>query len=451
MFAVIDIESTGGGHKIEKIIDIAIYVHNGNRITHSFSSLVNPGIPIPSFVKKLTGITDKMVSTAPTFNEIAATIQHITQGSIVVAHNAQYDYGILRQEFKRVGFPFKRKKLCTIKAAQKLYPNRDSYGLDSLCEEFDINVLDRHRASGDAQATVALFEELMKSDEKEIINKLINNPHVLENFAPNVSFKEVYKVPEGTGLFYFHDKDGKILMLSRSNALRDRTLQYLIKEPINKDKIKLFNEVHSVSYKLTGSELLSILLENHDINTLSPEYNKKLRINTQQPSGIIVRKSNNGYLQLKVGKIYPKYDNIGIFDKTNQAHTKLRQLVKQHKLCNKLVESDVKRCYCKGDCVMDKMASEEYNAKINALIKKQDRAIPSDFLIVGEGRFINEISVIGVKNKAFVGYCFLDRNTSLKNPKEIFNQIEELPNNFLSNLALQSYFPKLKKHQIIRF
>jgi len=449
MFAVIDIESTGGGHKVEKIIDIAIYVHNGNRITQSFSSLVNPGIPIPPFVKKLTGITDQMVSTAPTFNEIAATIQHITQGSIVVAHNAQYDYGILRQEFKRVGFPFKRAKLCTIKAAQKLYPDRSSYGLDSLCEEFDINVSDRHRASGDAQATVALLEELIKSDEQEIINKLIYNPHLLENFAPNVAFEEIYKVPEGTGVFYFHDKNGEILMLSRSNSIRDRILQYLIKEPINKDKKKLFKQVHSISYKLTGSELLSILLENHDINKFSPEYNKKLRVNTQQPSGILVKKSNEGYLQLKTGKVYPKYPNVGLFDKTNQANTKLRQLVKQHKLCNKLVNPDTKKCYCKGTCVLDQMSIEDYNAKIDKLVKKQEASIPNDFLIIGEGRFINEISVIGVQNKAFVGHSFLDKNTALDNPTQLFEQIEKIPNNFLSNLALQSYFPKLKKKQII--
>ena len=449
MFSVIDIESTGGGYKAEKIIDIAIYLYNGDQITKSFSSLVNPGIPIPSFVKKLTGITDQMVAKAPRFEEIASAIEEITKDSIFVAHNAQYDYSIVRQEFKRMGHPFKREKLCTIQAAQKIYPNRPSYGLDSLCEDFDISVRGRHRASGDAQATVALLERLIRKDSKEIIPKLISEPHILENFAPNISFETVYNLPEDTGVYYLHNANNDIILLGKSNTMRERVLQFLLKEPVNKDKRNLFNNVHSVSYALTGSELLALLVESYDLKKGYPEFNKKLRLNSFQPIGIIPKENKNGFLQLKVGKANVRDESLMLFERSNQANLQLRKQIKKNHICPQLCGLNKNKCHCKGNCVTDNESAESYNKRVRK-IGANTQIGNQSFLIKSEGRFHDEISIIGVINGRFWGYAFFDRDVPLHNPASIVEQLDEMPPSREADLILQTYLSKVNKKNIIQ-
>lgn len=448
MFSVIDIESTGGGYKAEKIIDIAIYLYNGNQITKSFSSLVNPGIPIPTFVKKLTGITDQMVAKAPRFEEIAPAIAEITKGSVFVAHNAQYDYSIVKQEFKRMGRSFKREKLCTIQAAQKIYPNLPSYGLDSLCEDFDISVTGRHRASGDAQATVALLGKLIKKDVKEIIPILISQPHILENFAPNISFKDVYSLPEDTGVYYLHDANGKVILLGKSNTMRERVLQFLLKEPVNKDKKNLFNEVHSVSYALTGSEILALLVESNDLGKGYPEFNKKLRLNSFQPIGIIAKENKEGYKQLKVGKVTPKDDALMFFERSNQANLQLRKMVKRYKLCPEFCGLNQNKCHCKGNCVTRKESPEAYNKKV-AKIQPEFDMKGKSFLIKSEGRYHDELSLIGIIDGRFWGYGFFDRSVPLDNPNSLVEQLDEMPQSPEADIILQTYLAKIKPENIL--
>jgi DNA polymerase III subunit epsilon len=166
LFTVIDVETTGAVHKYGKITEIAIYVHNGQQITDSFVSLVNPGIDIPVSITRLTGITNKMVADAPRFFEIARKIVEITSGRIFVAHHVNFDYQFIREEFARLGYHFNRKKICTVQLARKLMPGFSSYSLGKLCDELGILIEGRHRASGDALATVRLFEQLLAKNQE---------------------------------------------------------------------------------------------------------------------------------------------------------------------------------------------------------------------------------------------------------------------------------------------
>ena len=158
MYAIIDIETTGGSSRIEKITEIAIYLHDGNKITGEFVSLVNPERNIPYFITNLTGITNEMVEDAPRFYEIAKTIVELTEGRTFVAHNARFDYSFIREEFKSLGFNFKRNILDTVALSRKLFPGHRSYSLGNICNDLNININGRHRAAGDALATVKLFE-----------------------------------------------------------------------------------------------------------------------------------------------------------------------------------------------------------------------------------------------------------------------------------------------------
>ena len=165
MFAIIDIETTGINFRYGKITEIAIFQHNGTKITGSFSSLIYPEMDISFHIIKIIGITNSMVNNAPKFYEIAKKIIEMTVGRIFVAYNVQFDYKFIKEEYKRLGFDFKRKTIYTVKIAKKLLPGFPSYSLGKICTDLNIELIGRHRAEGDALATVRLFELLLQKNE----------------------------------------------------------------------------------------------------------------------------------------------------------------------------------------------------------------------------------------------------------------------------------------------
>jgi len=175
LFTIIDIETTGSVYKHGKITEIAIFQHNGQKITNSFSTLINPEINIPQFITRLTGISNDMVKNAPRFYEVAKKIIELTEGCTFIAHNVNFDYSFVREEYKRLGYAFNRKKLCTVQLSRKLLPGHSSYSLGNLCSELGITINDRHRAEGDAIATVKLFELLLEKNRISGDIKSINN------------------------------------------------------------------------------------------------------------------------------------------------------------------------------------------------------------------------------------------------------------------------------------
>ena len=175
MFSIIDIETTGNQYKYGKITEIAIYQHNGQEITGSFSTLINPEIDIPFFITDLTGIDNQMVKDAPRFFEVAKTIVEMTLGRTFVAHNVNFDYKFIREEFARLGFDFSRKTMCTVQLSRRLLPGHRSYSLGRLCSDLGITIDGRHRAAGDAMATAKLFNILIQKNAEKGNPKYLNN------------------------------------------------------------------------------------------------------------------------------------------------------------------------------------------------------------------------------------------------------------------------------------
>lgn len=162
MFAIIDIETTGNSYKYGQITEISIFQHDGKEITASYSTLIQPDMDIPFFITRLTGISNEMVSGAPKFYEVAKKIVEMTAGRTFVAHNVHFDYKFIREEFKRLGYNFNRKTMCTVQLSRKYLPGHPSYSLGKLCSDLGIEINGRHRAEGDALATVKLFEILLE-------------------------------------------------------------------------------------------------------------------------------------------------------------------------------------------------------------------------------------------------------------------------------------------------
>src|SRR5690606_15157952 len=218
MYAILDIETTGGKYNEEGITEIAIHKFDGHRVVDQFISLVNPEKDIQPFVVNLTKINNQMLRNAPKFFEVAKRIVEITQDTVLVAHNAQFDYRILRTEVRRLGYNFERKTLCTVDLSKQLIPEAESYSLGKLVRARGIPVSERHRANGDALATLKLFKLLLSKDLEKTIIKTVIKEETLGELSPR-QLDIVEQLPSDTGVYYMHNKDGEIIFLGKSNNI----------------------------------------------------------------------------------------------------------------------------------------------------------------------------------------------------------------------------------------
>ncbi len=287
MYAVIDIETTGGKYNEEGITEIAIHRFDGHQVVDQFISLVNPEKTIQPFVVNLTGINNKMLKTAPKFHEVAKRIVEITEGTIIVAHNAQFDYRILRTEFRRLGYNFERKTICTVDLSKKLIPNAESHSLGKLVRSLGIAVSDRHRANGDAIATLKLFKMLLAKDSgKSILQEVIRAENLGELSPRQIDMVE--EMPSETGVYYMFNKEGEIIFLAKSSDIKRRVNKHFTRA--GKKSRQLQKETKKITYELTGSELIAHLKENEELQKNRPRYNQ-----WQKPPEFVAKVSSNGH------------------------------------------------------------------------------------------------------------------------------------------------------------
>ncbi len=272
IYTIVDIETTGGKFNEEGITEIAIFKFDGNNVVDKFVSLVNPEKEIQPFVVNLTGINNKMLTNAPKFYEVAKRIIEITENTILIAHNASFDYRIMRTEFSRLGYNFERDTLCTVQLSKKIFPDLPKYKLGNLCRSLGIPVSKRHRAEGDAFATVKLFELLLHKDTaKEIIAKTIKPINTIK--LSDRLTQILADLPSKTGLFYFHDSNGEILYINKSKNIKKAVNNLFLGEA---KKIKsLVSKTESISFDLLGNDLMCDLKLHKELKLHEPRYNQK--------------------------------------------------------------------------------------------------------------------------------------------------------------------------------
>ena len=272
MYAILDIETTGGKFNEEGITEIAIYKFDGHAVVDQFISLVNPEKEIQPFVVRLTGINNKMLRNAPKFYEVAKRIVEITENCTLVAHNTLFDYRILSTEFDRLGYNFNRNTLCTVELSEKLILDQPSYSLGKLTKALGIPMTDRHRASGDALATVQLFKILLDKD----INKNIiqNSVKYHDKRIEKEKLKKLIEgVPKEQGVFYIHDSEGKVIFLGRGKNIKAEVNKLFLKD--TKRALKIQDRANTITFEKTGNELFTRLKYYIELETLSPKYNLK--------------------------------------------------------------------------------------------------------------------------------------------------------------------------------
>ena len=270
MYVILDIETTGGKFNEEGITEIAVYKFGGHSIVDQFITLVNPEKEIQEFVVSLTGINNKMLRNAPKFHEIAKRIVEITENCIIVAHNAAFDYRMLKTEFNRLGYDYFRNTLCTVSLSKKLIPEQPSYSLGKLCRNLGIPVTDRHRANGDALATVKLFQLLLEKDkEKKILQHTIK---YVDNRNHKLKIKSILDdLPEEEGIYYVHNEEGNVIFIGRGKNIRFEANKLFLKQ--SKRALKIKDKVDSITYENTGNELFTRLKYYLQLDTLKPKYN----------------------------------------------------------------------------------------------------------------------------------------------------------------------------------
>lgn len=451
MYAILDIETTGGKFNEEGITEIAIYKYDGHEVVDQFISLVNPERDIQPFVVNLTGINSNMLRNAPKFYEVAKRIVEITTDCILVAHNAQFDYRILCTEFRRLGFEFERKSLCTVELSKDLIPGQASYSLGKLVRSLGIPVTDRHRASGDALATVKLFKMLLDKDsDKSIIQNSVrlNPKHQLEPRHIDI----IADLPSITGVYYIHNADGDIIYIGKSNNIKKRINQHFTGTNTKSKKIQA--KVNAVTYEATGSELVALLKESEEIKRVKPIHNRALRRSTFTHA-LYHYKDENNYINLKIDVADGRKKPITTFSNRQSGKSFITKAVEDYNLCQKLTglyktktscfNYDIKTC--EGACIQ-KEPIESYNNRVLSLIEKNSYS-NKNMVIIDKGRVVDERSAILIENGVFKGIGFFNLNYQINNIEVLESLITPMQNNRDTQHIIQSYLRRNKRLKIV--
>ena len=446
MYAILDIETTGGQFNEEGITEIAIYKFDGHEIVDQFISLVNPEIPIQPFVIKLTGINNEMLRSAPKFFEVAKRIIEMTNDCILVAHNASFDYRILRTEFRRLGYDFNQKTLCTVELSKKLLPEQTSHSLGKLVRALGIPMADRHRASGDAMATVKLFKMLLDKDLEKIIVKELIKTELIKGIAPKL-LDIVENMPSRTGIYYIHREDGTLIYIGKSKNIKKRINQHFTGTSTKCKKIQ--NEVFTVTYEETGSELIALLKESEEIKVNKPIHNRAQRKNIFQWA-LYDDLDENGYVTLKLQKADGRKKEITSFTTLQEGKNALFRIAEKYRLCQKLtgLYETKTDCFqykikeCDGACI-GKISATEYNTRVQEFITKNSFE-NQNMVIIDKGRNSSERSVVLIENGIYKGYAFYDLNYQINNIEILKNIIIPMQNNRDTRNIIQGHIRRSK-------
>lgn len=372
----VDIETTGTNPVSGRIIEIGILRVEENRLVKTYKTLINPQRYIDPFIQNLTGITQEHLENAPTFEHIKDEILEILQDSIFVAHNVRFDYGFLRNEYRRFGHSFSAKHFCTVKLARLLYPNFSKYNLDSIMERFNISCENRHRAFDDAKVLWEFYQKAMKEIPQEVFEKSVNIALRRPSVPLGISQDILDNLPQTPGVYIFYGENGMTLYIGKSINLRDRILSHFSSDHLSSTDMKISQQITSIETIETAGELGALFLESTLIKKHQPLFNRKLRLSRKL---IALKKiqSADGYDTIeKIDAHTVTMDQldsiVGIFSSNRQIKDFLYEICKEYGLCPKLfaLEKGKGECFsyhleqCRGACI-GKVSTLQYNLKFD--------------------------------------------------------------------------------------
>lgn len=338
-FAFLDIETTGGNSSHDRITEIGIRFWRAGAVVGEWQTLINPETRISPFIESLTGISDAMVADAPVFEDITGVLEEQLKNTIFVAHNARFDYGFIKAEFRRLGLLFSAKVLCTVKLSRKLYPGFRRHNMDALIERHNLEQVQRHRALGDVSAMMAFFEHALAdkgSDAMEAaIRNLLQRPSIPSNLPTDV----LQDLPRGPGVYRFYGENDVLLYVGKSTNIAQRVASHFSGDHNSSRGIRMSESLRRVDWTETAGELGALLLELRQIKQLKPLFNRRSRAAKNLVS-IELTENSSGYLQVRlVWEIEPHRlgDYFGLFRSKKDAEKALSGIAAKNDLCNKLL------------------------------------------------------------------------------------------------------------------
>jgi DNA polymerase-3 subunit epsilon len=424
VYAIVDIETTGSSANYGRITEVAILIHDGNRVIDEFQTLINPEQSIPSGITTLTGISNEMVAEAPRFFEVAKDIHLMLAGNTFVAHNVNFDYSFLKKEFQSLGAEFNHKKLCTVRLSRKVFPGLKSYSLGRLCEHFGIENQARHRAMGDARATAILMDRLIAEDDGHIEQFLKRNSKEAD-LPPNLAKSIFEQLPNETGVYYFLDAKGKVLYVGKANDIKKRIRGHFSStDVVFKQGLK--DQIHDINYELCGDEMIAFLFESYEIKRLFPPFNNALKFPRRQ-YGLFHYLDGNGNHRLTVGKVQKGLRPLARYASFDRARNALIALVKEYQL-------DPERCALPAESLkyfgyaFEAVDLKQLNERFESALQSFQAEMET-FVIEGKGRSHQELSLVLVEKGIYKGYGFVRKSEQLSSLEEIKDRITIMPDN----------------------
>lgn len=446
MYAIVDIETTGGYAAAHGITEISIHIFDGNKVIEKFETLINPQQPIPRYIQAMTGITDEMVADAPLFEEVAESIYTLLNDKIFVAHNVNFDYSFVKSHLEQAGFSIDARKLCTVRLSRKILPGFPSYSLGNLCHSLGIIMNNRHRAGGDTEATVKVFSHLLKNDKEQFIQKSLQRNSKEFILPPNVPKEHFDQLPYTPGVYYFHDEKGKIIYVGKARNVRYRINSHFSNNSQSRQKQNFLRHTYSISYRPCATELMAHILESTEIKKLWPIFNYSQK-GWEDTYGIFAYEDQNGYMRLAIEKNKKQLTPVCTFHRLIEGHDLMRKMIRNFQLCPKLcfMQTGQEKCegikegYCKGACEQKEKALK-YNYRVLEAIESLQTK-PS-FAIIEEGLNADEQSCILVIKGKFYGMGYINTDVQVTNLSTLQNLLTPYKeNNYISNL-INSYVLK---------
>lgn len=423
MYAIVDIETTGGHASANGITEIAVFLFDGKEITQHYQTLVNPGIPIPYYIESLTGITNEMVAEAPPFDAIAPLLFDLLKDRIFVAHNVNFDYSFIKHQLNTAGFDLQAKKLCTVRLGRKIFPGLASYSLGNICRHFSIPIDGRHRAGGDAEATAKLFGLLLANDKEKVIAAALKVGSKEQFLPPNLPPEQVKSLPDRPGVYYFHDQKGKVVYVGKAKDLKKRVNSHFTGHSTSRQRQNFLRTIYSITHQETATDLMACILESVEIKRLWPIYNSAQK-RVEFRYGFYLFEDQHGYLRLAIEKKRKYTHPVHSFNLLIDGHRLLRSLIKEFGLCPKLCFlqkgngtcAGITAATCKGACEKTE-APEAYNERMKAAIAFLQEQQPS-VTIVDKGRNSSEKSCILMERGRFYGMGYVPTEVDMSDVEQ---------------------------------
>lgn len=434
MYAVVDIETTGSHPDSNGITEIAIILHDGKEVEGKYEKLINPVYPIPPYVSFLTGISNRMVSAAPLFNELAPDIYRLLKDRIFIAHNVNFDYSFIQYHFKTCGYDWKPRKLCTLKLSRKVFPGHHKYGLGHICRALDIPVENRHRAGGDAMATAILFEKILAQGGEKVIKDFLKKESHDQVLPPNLPHEAVHELPYTPGVYYFHDAKGKIIYIGKAKNIKKRVLSHFTGLNTGKKRQDFLRCIHSISFKECPTEFTAFILESIEIKRWWPEFNFSQK-HPEKGYGLYMFEDNSGYKRLAIDKRRRNVEAVAIFPNLSEAYRIMWKIVNEFKLDAALCFLDKTYSPAKDD------PQDLYNIRVDKAIASLRKSLGT-FAIVEPSVYSRSQSFVLIENGQFYGMGTVPGDNEIDDIEKLKGYLTQYPANETIHSLVKSFIRK---------